>query len=104
MNVMPLDNSQLVVPPTAVKTPKAGDTFEETLDAATKLVSSAFVLPALESLRDSPFADGPLAPGPVERRFGPLLDTHIADRITKSANFRLPHTIAERMLAGRNYA
>jgi Rod binding domain-containing protein len=66
--------------------------------AATRLVSTALVQPLLESLRQSPFNDeGPFAPGAAERRFGPLLDTAIADRVTASSRFGLVDAIVARL-------
>jgi hypothetical protein len=55
----------------------------------TKLVASALVLPALATLRESPFREGPFAPGDAERRFGPLLDQAVADRVVQAARFPL---------------
>jgi Rod binding domain-containing protein len=64
---------------------------------AARLVSSALVLPALESMRQSPLAGGPMAPGFAERRFMPLLDQHMADRITRSRGFGLVDSIVQRL-------
>ncbi len=65
--------------------------------AASQLVASAFIEPALASLREGTFAEPPFAAGFVERRFAPLLDRHIADRITASANFPLVDLIVRRL-------
>lgn len=72
---------------------------EAVREAATKLVSSALVMPVLQSLRDSPFNDGPFAPGATERRFGPLLDQHLADRVTGAGRFPLVDAIVDRFAA-----
>jgi Rod binding domain-containing protein len=66
--------------------------------AATQLVSSAFIVPALASMRSSPLApkSGPLVPGTAEKRFAPLLDQHLADRITSAANFPIIESIVDR--------
>jgi len=61
------------------------------------LVSSALVLPALATLRESSLAAQPFAPGPAEKRFGPLLDQHIADRITSAADFPLVEAIVDKL-------
>ena len=72
---------------------------EETLrDAAEQLVSSSFILPILSMIRESSISEGPFAPGMAERRFGPLFDQHIADSITKAANFPLVDAIVDRYL------
>ncbi len=60
-------------------------------------MSSSFILPVLTSLRESTEAAEPFAPGPVERRFAPMLDWIIADRITEAANFSLIDAIVERL-------
>ena len=77
---------------TALRTAQKDDqtTMQE---AAEKLVTDAFVKPALASMRESPFRDGLFAPGPGERRFMPMLDELIADRITKAANFSLVEAV-----------
>ncbi len=70
---------------------------EETLrDAAEQLVSTSFILPILSMIRESSISEGPFAPGMAERRFGPLFDQHIADSITKAANFPLVDAIVDR--------
>ena len=89
---------------------KPADSFQQSLesaartnraalaDAASQLVSSAFVLPVLSSLHDSPFQlkEGPFAAGTAEKRFAPLLDQQLADRVTKAANFSLVRSIIDR--------
>jgi hypothetical protein len=76
----------------------AGKSPDELREAATKLVSTALVLPVLSSLHESPLRAqrGPFALNSAEKRFGPLLDEHLADRITRSANFTLIDTIVKR--------
>jgi hypothetical protein len=67
-------------------------------ESASKLVSSAFIMPVLEMLHDSEFLEPPFAPTVAEKRFQPLLDQHIADRITSAANFPLVDAIVDRLL------
>ena len=67
-------------------------------EAAAKLVSSTFVMPVLESLRESPFLGPPFAPSFAQKRFQPLLDQQIADRITTAANFPLVDMIVDQLL------
>jgi len=89
----------------------AGDPFQRLLSAAqgpnaeqqvrqaaTKFVSSAFVKPVLEMMHESPFAEEPFKPNAAQRRFTPLLDQHMADRITRGANFPLVDRIVEQVL------
>jgi len=67
--------------------------------AANKLIASAFIIPALQSLRENALAaeNGPFAPNLVEKRFGPILDQHIADEIVNASNFDLTDTIVDRV-------
>lgn len=64
---------------------------DELKTAAAQLVSSAFVLPILASLHDSPLrpAQGPFAAGAAEKRFSPLLQQRLADNVVQAANFKL---------------
>ena len=86
----------------------SGGSFDQTLrtagskdelkEAASKLVSSALVLPVLQSLHESPWRpqSGAFAAGPSEKRFAPLLDQQFADRITQASNFGLIDSIVRR--------
>ncbi len=65
---------------------------------ASQLVSSAFIMPVLESIRESPFQEAPFAPNFAERRFAPMLDEQIADRIARASNFPLVDAIVDRLL------
>ena len=77
----------------------AGERREAAESAAKQLVSSALVMPVLASMREGTFnTDGPFAPGMVEQRFAPMLDQHLADRITGASNFNLVNEIVERYL------
>ena len=67
-------------------------------EAATRLVSSVFIMPVLASLHDSPFLEPPFAPSFAEKQFQPLLDQHVADRITGASNFPLVDVILDRLL------
>ena len=71
---------------------------QQAREVATQFVATAFIMPVLEMLHDSPFATEPFAPNDAERRFAPLLDWQIADRVTSSANFPLVDRIVEQML------
>ena len=65
--------------------------------AASQLVASTFVQPLLSRLRESPFLEGPFAPGLAEKQFAPLLDQHLADRIVQGGSFPLVDLIVERL-------
>ena len=75
----------------------AGERREAAEMAAKQLVSSALVMPVLESMRAQTFGEGgPFAPGMVEERFAAMLDQHLADRITGASNFGLVDEIVKR--------
>ena len=65
----------------------AGQRSQQIGEAGDQLVSTAFVLPLLSQLRDSPFKSEMFDGGQAEQIFGQQLDTILADRITSSANF-----------------
>lgn len=67
-------------------------------DAATKLVSSTFIMPVLETMHESPFLKPPFAPSFAEKRFTPLMDQIIADRITNASSFPIVDAIVDRLL------
>ena len=68
-------------------------------EAATSFVASAFLMPILATLHESPFElKAPFAPGIGEQRFSPLLDQHLSDRIAKASNFPLVDVIVDRFL------
>lgn len=68
-------------------------------EAAEQLVSSAFIAPMLGAMRESSMAAGPFSPGAVEKRFGPLFDQQVADRVTQASRFTLVDAIVERYAA-----
>jgi Rod binding domain-containing protein len=82
----------------SAKAPGAESRHDTARTAAAQLVSSAFVLPVLEAMREDPLGSdsGPFAPGAAEKRFGPLLDQQFADRITSASNFPLIDAIVSR--------
>ena len=79
---------------------------DQARQAVNKLIASAFIVPALQSLRDSSLAaEGPFSPNMAQRRFGPMLDQKIADEIVQGANFNLTDSIIrqyEQLAAGQN--
>ncbi len=81
---------------------KDGGSFEKTLrekahEAAEQFVASSLVIPILATLRANTFgAEGPFAPNMAEKRFGPVFDQQIADRVVQAANFPIVDMIADR--------
>ncbi|MHC5113320.1 MAG: hypothetical protein ACYTGP_02685 [Planctomycetota bacterium] len=71
---------------------------DEAREAAEQLVSSALVMPILSMLRENSRMEEPFAPGPAERRFGPMLDQLVADRIVRKANFPLVDRLTDRLV------
>lgn len=66
-------------------------------EAANKLIASAFIIPTLQSLRENSLApeEGPFSPNIAQKRFGPILDQHIADNVVTGSNFKLVDTIVD---------
>lgn len=71
---------------------------DEARGAAAGLVSTAFLMPALESMREGAFRGDRFQPGDAERRFMPMLDREIADRIARAPGFPLVDAVAARLL------
>lgn len=67
-------------------------------EAATQFVASAFLMPVMKTLHDSPFAAGPFAPSSAEQRFAPMLDWQFADRIASAEKFPLVDAIVRRIM------
>jgi Rod binding domain-containing protein len=112
MNAAPLTSSMIgsEAPSAIARRPGAGDfrsllarstpvSSAEAREVAEKLVAEVFIEPVLTSLREHSRAAGPFAAGDAERRFGPMLDQHIADRVTRSARLPLVDEIARRLAA-----
>lgn len=76
----------------------AASVEERARDAATRFVGTAFIQPMLAQLRESPFATGPFAPTDVEKRFGPMHDAMISDRLAQATNFPLADAVADHLL------
>lgn len=70
----------------------------EAREAAERLVSSAFIQPILESLREMNNAAPPFGPTQGEKQFAPLLDAQLADRYVAAQNFPLVDRIAQQLL------
>lgn len=65
--------------------------------AAEGLVSTSFIEPILKQTRESNNAPPPFGPSNVEKQFGALLDSRLADDIVHAANFPLVDRIAEEL-------
>lgn len=62
---------------------------KEARESADQLIASAFILPVLEEVRNSPFKTEMFSGGRGEEVFGQQLDVIFAERITQSAGFGL---------------
>lgn len=69
---------------------------------AQQLVAAALVQPALASMREGSDAAAPFQPTAAEKRFGPMLDAMLAERIVGASNFELPRVIEQRLLDAAN--
>lgn len=76
--------------------------MDELRESAKQLVASALLMPVLEQMDASPLrpTKGPFAQTTVERRFGPLLHQHMADRMMKQGSFGLVDAVIKRMAGG----
>jgi hypothetical protein len=114
MSVAALRTDMPTAPPPVLAGPRSAPGFEQALATATgtsredevrraaeALVSAAFIEPALATARSGSMAAGPFAPGDAERRFGPLLDQAIAERVVRGAGLPLVDRIAQHFLGGR---
>jgi Rod binding domain-containing protein len=74
--------------------------------SAEQLVASALLMPVLEEMSNSPLRpeDGPFAENIVEKRFGPLLHQHLADRMMQSRSFGLVDAVIARLSPASNGA
>lgn len=66
--------------------------------AATQLVATTLVLPALEQLREDPFKSKYFDGGSAEKAFQSQLDTHLADRVTQASRLPLIDAVQSRIL------
>ncbi|MBI1336357.1 MAG: hypothetical protein GC164_05285 [Phycisphaera sp.] len=62
-------------------------------EAAEKLVSSTFIRPMLEQMRKDPLKSDLFGGGMAQDTFNSMLDTEVADRITKASGFGIVKNI-----------
>lgn len=65
-------------------------------EAAKTLFTEAFVKPVFASMREGSLASDMFAPGAAERRFQPILDTALAERVTDGGKFAIVDEVAQR--------
>jgi len=71
---------------------------QKAIEAATQLVSTAFILPVLEEMQEGVFRGDMFEAGLVEKRFAPLLNQRIADRIATASNFPLVDALVNHLV------
>lgn len=81
-----------------VKALDAPQRAEQARAVASQFVATAFIQPLLAELRESSRAADPFGPTDAEKRFGPMLDAMVSDRISEAARFPLTDIIAQRLL------
>lgn len=74
-----------------------GDQASQAREAAEQLVATTFIQPILKRMRDSSQAAPPFAPTQAEKQFGSILDSTLAGRIVKKADWSLVDRIATDM-------
>jgi len=72
--------------------------FARAQEGAEQLVASTFIVPILQELRESNQAAPPFGPGMYEKRFGPMLDAQVADRIVRAQSLGIVDAVRNRML------
>lgn len=72
---------------------------EQLRDSARQLIASALLTPLLEDMDNSTLRpkEGPFSKNVVEKRFGPILHQHVADRMMQSRSFNLVDAVIKRM-------
>ena len=78
------------------KRAREGDTRGLAVEAARTLVAEAFVKPVFASMREGGFAAEEFKPGTGEKRFRPMLDAALADKVVEGSNFALVQRVADR--------
>ncbi|MCC7144901.1 MAG: rod-binding protein [Phycisphaeraceae bacterium] len=66
--------------------------------AAEQLVATTLVAPILQEVRQDPFRTEMFHGGSAENMFSSMLDTHLADRIVRKANFSLVDVIYRKVM------
>jgi hypothetical protein len=75
---------------------RQGDARGLALEAARTLVSEGLVKPMFAELREGNMAGEMFKPGVAERRFRPILDGMLADRVVASKDFPVVEVVADR--------
>ena len=75
---------------------RSGDTRALAYEAAKTLVTEGLVKPVFAQLREGGFAAEGFGPGTAERRFRPMFDAILADRVVEGSNFALVERTADR--------
>ncbi len=73
-----------------------GDSRELAREAAKTLVTEAFIKPVFAAMREGGFAAEGFKPGTGERRFRPLFDAALAEKVVEGSNFDLVNRVADR--------
>jgi Rod binding domain-containing protein len=76
-----------------------GKEADEARRVAQQLVAETFIKPVLKQVRETRLIADRFAPGDAERRFGPLLDERIADRMTQREGFPLVDAVADHLMS-----
>lgn len=86
---------------------RRGDTRGLAVEAARTLVAEGLVKPIFAELREGSMASDMFKPGVAEKRFRPLLDGMLADKVVASKDFPVVEVVAdrfERVLGARDAA
>lgn len=90
-------NRSLLAPDARLATAaRGGDARGLALEAARTLVAEGFVKPIFAQLREGNMAADVFKPGVAEKRFRPLLDGMLAERVVSSTGFPAVEVAADR--------
>ena len=89
-------SSYLAPDPRLASAARNGSSFGLALEAAKTLVTEAFVKPIFAEMLEGSLASDAFKPGVGERRFRPLLDAALAEKVVDGSNFELVRRVADR--------
>ena len=89
----------LSLDPDVAANARNGDSRGLALEAAKTLVTEAFIKPVFAAMREGGFAAEGFKPGTGERRFRPLFDAALAEKVVEGSNFDLVNRVADRFEA-----
>jgi hypothetical protein len=94
--VMSANRSILSPDPRLAAAARGGDPRGLALEAARTLVAEGLVKPIFAQMREGEMAGAMFKPGVAEKRFRPMLDGMLADRVVATKDFPVVGAVADR--------